>query len=545
MLQQTALILISGLIFLFSFTPDYEEYQRLSPLVTVLLILAFTFVPPLLCYLLGRILIRRFPDDYDRQLWQLRKLNYFASIFSILILCGFIFEIYYLRLPVMVNGIFSPLGFTNIRLLACMFPLVVSILLNKFVVFELERKIRFTFSVRSFLSLNLKLMFFPALPFIISLLISDIIDHSPLNIRIFFITHSYLYWAIMLIIITIAFIKAPFFLRRIWQSRPLPPGDIRRNIESLADREGIRYRDILVWNMQGSKIANAGVSGLTAKSRYIFVTDSLLENFSADEIETIVAHEFCHIKHKHIPSYLIFSFGYLIFYTFLYTRLFPVIEHIKLGNILSAFLGALVTIGAFLLYFVFIFRYLSRNFERQSDLCAISMTGKADSFKSALTKLAWINYIPHRISRLSEIFRTHPSIDNRLELVDRYIAGDREVLQYMHPVFGAARTTGLVAVLLIAILFIDKDYFFPPDEMHYEMGRQYAIEGMIDEAIDQFKEAVRYDPGRHDAFFALGLLYAQKGSIEDAIRELKTVLELDPQNKAARERLEQIMKKEE
>jgi Zn-dependent protease with chaperone function len=398
-------------------------------------------------------------------------------------------------------------------------------------------------SRKDFLLPDLKLMLLPSIPFGASLLISDIIEHTPLNVRIFFIKQYYIYWLIVLSIALIMFIKSPYFIRHIWKTVILPNGEVRRRIEALAKKTGLKYKDILVWKIGDKNFANAGMAGLLPKSRYIFITDSLLENLSIDEIEAIVAHELGHIKYKHILTYMLYSFGYLIFFAFVYAIFHPLFKDIHFGTVATALLGAIATISVFFIYFIFIFRYFSRQFERQADLYAISVLDNPESFKSALIKVARINHIPLQMPRFAEIFRTHPSIFERLSLVDKAVAGDSEVLRYTNPIFSFRKTAAIITAFLLILIFTRKDFLFFTSDIHYEIGRQYANEGMLDAAINEFNKAVISNPKSSDAIFALGLLYAEKGAIDIAEKQFTKVLEINPKNSFALERLNQIQKK--
>ncbi len=541
MIQQTALILVAGLIFLFSFTPDQGESIPASPMGAIFLLAIFTLAPGLLSYFLGRRAIKHLADDREKQIAQLRNSRRYALLFGIMVLAGFVLEVYYLKLPVLVNRAFGFLKFENSRMLIGIIPLIIGILLTRIATFELDRQVRnTTWTRRRFLTFNLKLMIFPLLPFIAYILTGDSIDHSPISVRIFFIVHPYFYWLIMLAIIAVMYAEAPSFIRRIWPTRSLPDGEIRDRIELLAKKENIKYRDILVWNMSGGKIANAGMAGLLSFSRYVFLTDSLLENFTLDEIETVVAHEFGHIKYRHTTAYLVFSLGYLIFYIFLYIRFLPIIEGMHLSISYIALFSAAVTLCAFYLYFIFVFRFLSRRFERQADLYAVESTGKPEVFKASLSKLAAVNYISRRSPRLIELIQTHPSVSRRLEFVNKAMQGDRSVLKYRHPIFHNLRISIVMLFVLSILIISSREALFPPGEVHYEKGRQYAIEGMIDEAITEFKDAARADPRSGKVHYALGVLYVEKGIVEEAVKELERSLEIDPGNTAAREKLKQI-----
>lgn len=541
MMPKGALPLISGLIFLFFFTPGYGEEYNFGPGLTALSLLTATFMPSLTHYMLGKIVVSK---GHKFAIVKLYRLNLISSISGMLIIVAFVFEIYYMRLPVLVNKVFQSIKLNNLKLLTSAMPLIIAIMVDRITSYKLERRVREPAqSIGKFIRLNLKLILFPALPFVASLLISDIIDNLPLKVRIFFVSHFYLYWIIMLFIIILTVIKAPFFMRRIWPSIPLNDGYIRNRIEAFARRQNIKYRDILIWNVHDDRTANAGVTGLTSRSRYIFITKALLDNFDIDEIETIIAHEFGHIKYKHMLVYLVLSGVYMLFYASVYTRISAMLEGIKLNNILSSLIWAISTLIAFLFYFILIFRYVSRSFERQADIYAVSVTGKADSFKSALIKLASINYIPSSTPRFAELLKTHPSVPHRIQVIDKVVQGKLNADKYLQPVFRVSRGLGIAVVVMLIALLIDKDSIYSPEEIYYEIGRQYASEGMIDEAIEQFRKAEERSPHMYDALYALGILYEQKGDLEGALSEFKKILEVDPENKYARTKLEQITKK--
>ena len=112
-----------------------------------------------------------------------------------------------------------------------------------------------------------------------------------------------------------------------------------------------------------------------------------------------------------------------LFYRFVEAPLAPYLDDVPM-------LITLCWLVFFILYFVFIFRYLSRRFEHQADLYAVELTGKAEAFKEALLKLAVLNALPASIRRFFELFNTHPSIFRRIDFVDRVIAGSASILRY-------------------------------------------------------------------------------------------------------------------
>jgi tetratricopeptide (TPR) repeat protein len=61
---------------------------------------------------------------------------------------------------------------------------------------------------------------------------------------------------------------------------------------------------------------------------------------------------------------------------------------------------------------------------------------------------------------------------------------------------------------------------------HNILGSIYASQNRIDEAVQQFKEAIAVDPRTYEAHYSLGVAYLGLGRTEDAINEYKAALSL-------------------
>jgi STE24 endopeptidase len=531
MLPQSAIVLTTGLIFLFFWTPNPLNIHITQIHSIVLLTLFLIILPAVITLIISRFLGRRYKDSSINP-YVITSLEFISSLLSV---GCFIIQIYWVQIPFYLLQFLFP-KFVNTKTFFVIILLVISFFLCRLVLFWFKRQtIDPSLTAKHYFLPDLKLMFIPSLPFLFNLLISDIIDIAPLPVRIFFITNQYIYWLIIIGIAIFMFIKSPYFIRHIWSAQPLAKGEIRDRIMSLANRENIRFGDILVWNMGGRSIANAGMAGLLPKSRAIFVTDFLLSNYTLDEIETVIAHEFGHIKLAHIPAYVIFSFSYLSISGVLYGLFLPVLNRISSNDTFTALLGGIFTVVLFLIYFVIIFRFISRKFERQADIYAVQISGKPDAFKNALMKIAYVNQIMIKNPRIIRIFSTHPSIYERLEIIDERIA-----TKYNKTIFSAKGSFLFLLFALVALWLMGKDFILPPSELHYEIGRQYAIEGMIDDAISEFNNAVNLNPKSDDAVYALGLLYIEKGAIEEAKKQFLMALEINPKNKMAIKKLMQL-----
>jgi Zn-dependent protease with chaperone function len=71
----------------------------------------------------------------------------------------------------------------------------------------------------------------------------------------------------------------PWILRMILVVEPLPSGAIRNALDRWAADERVRVAEIFVWRTPAS-VVNAAVAGLVAPIRYVFLTETLISQFS-------------------------------------------------------------------------------------------------------------------------------------------------------------------------------------------------------------------------------------------------------------------------
>src|SRR5207245_10936024 len=81
---------------------------------------------------------------------------------------------------------------------------------------------------------------------------------------------------------------------------PLQNEELKSRLVRLSEQAGTRVRGVYQWKLsEKSKKANAALTGL-GTTRRIILADTLLENYSPDEIEAVLAHELGHQVHRHI-----------------------------------------------------------------------------------------------------------------------------------------------------------------------------------------------------------------------------------------------------
>src|SRR5256712_2813602 len=82
--------------------------------------------------------------------------------------------------------------------------------------------------------------------------------------------------------------------------KPVENPDLQNRVDRLARRTGKRICGIFEWSLgEKTRKANAAVVGW-GNTRRIIVSDTLLKNFSGEEIEVVMAHELCHHVKNHI-----------------------------------------------------------------------------------------------------------------------------------------------------------------------------------------------------------------------------------------------------
>jgi STE24 endopeptidase len=168
--------------------------------------------------------------------------------------------------------------------------------------------------------------------------------------------------------------------------------------------------------------ANAMLAGL-GRTRRVLLGDTLLDRFSPDEIEVVLAHEVGHHVFRHIPKLMAAGFAFSLIGFWITDRLLA----LWLGsayqphNLPPAALPALLLgLAVFGLLMEPLQNALSRYFERQCDRYALQVTGLKSAYVSAFRKLAQLNKddpAPPRWEVL--LFHSHPPIEERLALAEQ------------------------------------------------------------------------------------------------------------------------------
>ncbi len=209
-----------------------------------------------------------------------------------------------------------------------------------------------------------------------------------------------------------------------YKFHPMPEGELTQRLLALAERAKTRVRGVFTMQMSNkTTAANAALMGL-GNTRRIVVGDTMLDRYTPDEIEVVLAHELGHHVHhdiwKLILSQSVVTLGGLYLVNVVLHWAVTVQHYQGLAD--AATLPLLIALTAtFGLIVMPINNGYSRFVEYQADEYALQSTHKIQPFKSAMTRLANQNLSEVEPSPIVEfLFHDHPSIGKRLKHADEF-----------------------------------------------------------------------------------------------------------------------------
>lgn len=260
-------------------------------------------------------------------------------------------------------------------------------------------------------------------------LLVGILIGLPILLIFYFSLNSFaeLWWlpfSIIMFIISVVLAKfLPIvILPLFYKITPLENDELKEKILNLTKNIGMKVDNIFSFDMsKNTKKANAAFTGL-GKTKKILLGDTLLDNYSEDEIETVIAHELGHYKFRHIVKNILIStlFSFLTFF------LMATLYDISLGwfgfsvrTQISAL--PLLSLWAMLIGLVLspVSNIVSRKFEYQADKYAVESTNKKEAFIETLNKLTKQNLgdeNPHPV--IEWFFYSHPSVKKRINYIN-------------------------------------------------------------------------------------------------------------------------------
>jgi STE24 endopeptidase len=196
--------------------------------------------------------------------------------------------------------------------------------------------------------------------------------------------------------------------------------DLVNRLLRLAEQAGTHVRGVYQFDMsRRTKAANAALTGL-GNTRRILLGDTLLNDFTSDEIVTVLAHELAHHVHKDIPIGIIVESAVTLIGLFLASLgLTWGVEAFGFqgpADIAALPLLALV-MGAYGLLTMPLTNAYSRWRERRADEYALIATGDGPAYASALARLANQNLADaDPPGWMVFLFYSHPPLNRRIAM---------------------------------------------------------------------------------------------------------------------------------
>jgi STE24 endopeptidase len=195
----------------------------------------------------------------------------------------------------------------------------------------------------------------------------------------------------------------------------LPEGQLRDSVLDLARRSGVDVGE--VYRIDASRQttgANAYVSGIGGTKRVVLY-DNLIESFSPDQVDSVVAHELAHVKHRDVPRGLLWVAivalpGMLLVQTLTQAiagrRYKPVPAVLPAAGLAIALVSVTLQVPG---------NALSRRVEGSADAYALRLTNDPAAFIGLERNLSVQNLSdPDPPRWLQVLFGTHPSTLTRI-----------------------------------------------------------------------------------------------------------------------------------
>ncbi len=233
-------------------------------------------------------------------------------------------------------------------------------------------------------------------------------------------------WGLLVLISLILSILMPVVLVPLfYKTKPIEDEALKGRFRRLAEKANADIKDFytLEFSSKGST-ANAAMMG-TGKTKRIALSDTLLEGYTPEEIEVIIAHELGHYKNKDFIRLFLFQVV-LMFVYFGLTHIITIalVAPLGLGGISDvAALPLMILVFAILsLLLVPFSNAIVRRLEHEADDFALHLTGRPQAFITMMTKLTDQNLAEAEPNRWVErLFSDHPSYNSRLEHARCYL----------------------------------------------------------------------------------------------------------------------------
>jgi STE24 endopeptidase len=205
---------------------------------------------------------------------------------------------------------------------------------------------------------------------------------------------------------------------------PLSDTELRERLFRLAERSQTRIKDVFQINFSSKTSAGNAMLAGWGGTRRIILSDTMLQRYTPDEIEVVMAHELGHHRHGDIPRLILLQSALMLLGFYLVNVVLrwavPALGMDGISDV-AAFPLFVLVLAAFTLMLSPLANAYSRRMEETADRYALAATANPGAFVSMLTKLTDQNLSESQPGKWEEIlFYDHPTYPRRMELARRY-----------------------------------------------------------------------------------------------------------------------------
>jgi STE24 endopeptidase len=228
----------------------------------------------------------------------------------------------------------------------------------------------------------------------------------------------------VLVTVVLANLAPVLILPLFFKTEPLADQELRKRLLSLAERSHIKIRNVFQIRLSSKTTAGNAMLMGWGNTRRIVIGDTMLQRYTPEEIEVVMAHELGHHRHGDIIRLMVAQSALMLLGFYLMNLMLdwavPRLDMSGISDVAALPLLALVG-AAFALVLMPLSNAYSRHLEESADRYSLAATENPEAFAAMLTKLTDQNLGESEPSRWSELlFYDHPPYSKRVELANRY-----------------------------------------------------------------------------------------------------------------------------
>ena len=229
---------------------------------------------------------------------------------------------------------------------------------------------------------------------------------------------------VVLVTVILSNLAPVLILPLFFKTEPLADTELRRRLLSLAERSETKIRDVFQINFSSKTTSGNAMLMGWGNTRRIVLSDTLLQRYTPEEIEVVMAHELGHHRHGDIArliavqSALVLAGFYLV--NLVLNRAVPGLDLYGISDV-AAFPLLVLVLASFVMLLSPLANAYSRHLEEAADRYSLDATANPVAFATMLTKLTDQNLAESEPGRWTELlFYDHPPYYKRVELARRY-----------------------------------------------------------------------------------------------------------------------------